>query len=78
MPEITQIFVSCGRHLRWASAPGNVLLAAKQTGLPRDPVANVSQIVRVDRVLLSERVGRLRPTEVELLVNGIDLVLVRA
>ena len=74
----TVVVVPLTSNLRWASAPGNVLLAAKRTGLPRDSVANVSQIVAVDRDILNERVGRIRPDEVELVLNGIDLVLGRA
>jgi mRNA interferase MazF len=54
-----------------------VLLTAKRTGLPRDSVANVTQIVAVDRTVLSERVGQLADTEIELLLTGIDLVLGR-
>ena len=45
---------------RLAAAPGNVMLPAATTGLPKDSVANVSQIVAIDRELLPERVGRLR------------------
>jgi mRNA interferase MazF len=74
----TVVVVPLTSNLRWALAPGNVLLAAKRTGLPRDSVANVSQIVAVDRDILNERVGRIRPDEVELVLNGIDLVLGRA
>jgi mRNA interferase MazF len=61
-----------------ASAPGNVSLSAKLSGLRRDSVANVSQILAVDRDPLGERAGRIRPDEVELALNGIDLVLGRA
>jgi len=55
-----------------------VLLAAKRTGLPRDSVANVSQIVAVDRSILTERVGHLSEHDLELVLAGIDLVLGRA
>ena len=64
-------------NLRWETAPGNVLLTATRTGLPRDSVANVSQIVAVDRTILTERVGQLPDTDIELLLHGIDLVLGR-
>jgi hypothetical protein len=37
--------------------PGNVLLKAKATGLPKDSVANVSQIVALDRGVLGTRAG---------------------
>ena len=73
----TVVVVPLTSKLRWASAPGNVLLIAKRTGLPRDSVANVSQIVAIDRAILTERVGQLSATDIELLLNGIDLVLGR-
>jgi mRNA interferase MazF len=73
----TVVVVPLTSNLRWASAPGNVLLAATRTGLPRDSVANVSQIVAIDRSLLTERVGHLSGDELELVLAGIDLVLGR-
>src|SRR5207237_7430259 len=45
----TVVVVPLTSNLRWASAPGNALLSARRTGLSRDSVANVSQIVSVDR-----------------------------
>lgn len=44
----TVVCVALTSNLRWAEAPGNVLLTAKATGLPKDSVANVSQIVTLD------------------------------
>ena len=56
----TVVCVPLTSNLTWADAPGNVLfLRGKVAGLPKDSVANVSQIVALDRSLLSERVGRL-------------------
>jgi mRNA interferase MazF len=60
---------------RWASAPGNVSLSARLTGLPKDSVANVSQIVTLDRDLLTERVAKLPRPKLELLLAGIDVIL---
>jgi mRNA interferase MazF len=74
----TTVVVPLTSNLRLAAAPGNVALDAARTGLPRDSVANVSQIVSVDRVLLTERVGRLSAPELRLVLAGIDLVLGRA
>jgi len=71
----TVVCVPLTSNLRWASAPGNVLLSARLTGLPKDSVANVSQIVTLDRDLLVERVGKLPRTKLELLFAGIDVVL---
>src|SRR3990170_1137380 len=50
----TAVVVPLTSNLRWSSAPGNVLLSARRTGLPRDSVANVSQTVAVDRSILTE------------------------
>ncbi|MBA3639235.1 MAG: hypothetical protein M3541_22730 [Acidobacteriota bacterium] len=47
-------------NLRLVDAPGNVLLPAKASGLPKDSVANVSQVITLDRDFLSERAERLR------------------
>jgi mRNA interferase MazF len=73
----TVVCVPLTSNLRWADAPGNVLLRARSTGLGKDSVANVSQIIAVDKVLLSERVGRIARSHVELLFAGLDVVLGR-
>lgn len=64
-------------NLRWAEAPGNLRLGARTTGLPKDSVANVSQIVAIDKALLTERAGKLPAAKTELLLSGIDVVLGR-
>jgi mRNA interferase MazF len=73
----TVVCVALTSNLRWADAPGNVRLAAKSTGLPKDSVANVSQVLTVDRVDLTERSGRLSASQIELVLAGIDVVLGR-
>jgi mRNA interferase MazF len=73
----TVVCVPLTSNLKWADAPGNVLLAARSTRLPKDSVANVSQIVALDRAVLTERVGKLSPAKVDLLLSGIDVVLGR-
>lgn len=73
----TAVAVPLTSNLRWAAAPGNVRLSARATGLPRDSVANVSQIVALDRSILIERVGKLSPSKLELVLAGIDTVLGR-
>jgi len=64
-------------NLRWTDAPGNVSLPARVTGLPKDSVANVSQIVALDKDLLTELAGKLQRAKLELLLAGIDVVLGR-
>lgn len=73
----TAVVVPLTSNLRWASAPGNVSLEARRTGLPKDSVANVSQIVAIDRSVLSEHVGRVSRRELSLILSGIDVVLGR-
>jgi mRNA interferase MazF len=73
----TVVVVPLTSNVRWASAPGNVLLKPRQTGLPKDSVANVSQIVAVDLEVLSQHVGRVSGAQLELVLSGIDVVLGR-
>lgn len=73
----TVVCVPLTSNLRWADAPGNVLLPARLTGLPKDSVGNVSQIVTLDRKNLIERTGQLPPKKLNLLLAGIDIVLGR-
>lgn len=73
----TAVCVPLTSNVRWATAPGNVLLSARLTGLPKDSVANVSQVVTLDRTDLTERVGRLSNAKTELILSGIDVVLGR-
>lgn len=73
----TVVVVPLTSNLRWASAPGNVPLKRRRTGLPKDSVANVSQIVAVNRSVLSEHVGRVSRAQLELILSGIDIVLDR-
>ncbi len=64
-------------NLRLAGAPGNVMLSSRSTNLWRDSVSNVSQIVTIDRSLLSEHVGSLAERNLMLVLAGIDLGLGR-
>jgi mRNA interferase MazF len=73
----TVVCVPLTSNLRWADAPGNVLLPARATRLTQDSVANVLLIVALDKALLTERVGKLSDAKVELLLSGIDVVLGR-
>lgn len=71
----TVVCVPLTSNLKWALAPGNVHLAARLTGLSKDSVANVSQIVSVDKDLLTARVGRLPTSKLGLVLSGIDTIL---
>jgi mRNA interferase MazF len=62
-------------NLKLANAPGNVFLSAKSTGLPKDSIANVSQLITVDKLFLREKVGKLTAKQLQKLNEGLRLVL---
>ncbi|MBI4220221.1 MAG: type II toxin-antitoxin system PemK/MazF family toxin [Chloroflexi bacterium] len=73
----TVVCVPLTSNFQWADAPGNVVLPSSMTQLPKDSVANVSQIVALDRSALTDRVGKLPRAQVDLLLSGLDIVLGR-
>jgi len=73
----TVVCVPLTSNLNWENAPGNVSLSARLTGLAKDSVANASQIVALDRDLLTEFIGRLSRAKLHLVLAGIDVVLGR-
>jgi mRNA interferase MazF len=73
----TVVCVPLTSNLKWAGAPGNVSLSARLTGLPKDSVANASQLVTLDGDLLTECVGKLPRAKLELIFSGIDVVMGR-
>ncbi len=73
----TIVCVPLTGNLRWELAPGNVSLSSRVTGLPKDSIANPSQIVALDRSLLTEPVGKLSQAKLQTILSGIDVVLGR-
>ena len=73
----TVVCVPLTSNLHWAEAPGNVLLPARATKLSKDSVANVSQLVTLDRSVLGEHVAKLSRRRVEMILSGIEVVLGR-
>lgn len=55
----TVIVLIITSNIQLAEAPGNVLLPSEISGLPRDSVINVSQILTVDKTFLVEQIGSL-------------------
>ncbi|HEY2232473.1 MAG TPA: type II toxin-antitoxin system PemK/MazF family toxin [Blattabacteriaceae bacterium] len=62
-------------NLRLVDAPGNVLLPALVTGLPRDSVVNVSQLLTLDRSFLTELVDKLSGRLLGDVETGLRLIL---
>jgi mRNA interferase MazF len=73
----TVVCVVLTSNLKWATAPGNVALPSSVTGLPKESVANVSQLVTMDKTDLTERTGKLPRSKLDLVLSGIDVVLGR-
>ncbi len=73
----TVVCVPLTSNLVWADAPGNTLVPAKVAGLPKDSVANASQIITIDRSFLTEWTGHLPPKYFAQILHGIDIVLGR-
>ncbi|MHC5825140.1 MAG: type II toxin-antitoxin system PemK/MazF family toxin [Nostoc sp.] len=71
----TVIVVIITSNTQLAQAPGNVLLPREATGLPRDSVANVSQIFTVDKTCLVECVGSLPEHLQEEIDEGLRTIL---
>jgi mRNA interferase MazF len=61
--------------VRWADSPGNILLTRRVSELPKDSVVNVSQLVAVDRSLLTARVSSLSSEAMQRIDEGLRLVL---
>ena len=73
----TAICVPLTSNVKWAEAPGCLLLPANATGLDRDSVAQTTLILAVDKECLRERVGRISQKQLERLLGGLDIVLGR-
>jgi len=73
----TVVCIPLTNNLKWGGAPGNVLLSARATGLPKDSVANVSLIIALDKQQLAERIGKIARRQLDLVLAGIDIILGR-
>jgi len=71
----TIIAVVLTSNLRLVDAPGNVLIPARASGLRKDSIANVSQIVTLDRAYLVELVGTMDSKTLRQVESGLRLVL---
>jgi mRNA interferase MazF len=71
----TVIVIIITSNTQLAEAPGNVLLSSKATGLAKDSVANVSQVLTADKSFLVERIGMLPEHLQELVDEGLRTIL---
>ena len=73
----TVVCVPLTSQVKWGEAAGNVLLSPRDTSLAKPSVANVSQIVALDRQILQRRVGKIPRKRLAAVLAGIDVVLGR-
>lgn len=73
----TVVCVPLTSQVKWAGAAGNVLLSPRETSLSKPSVANVSQIVALDRRILQQHVGKIPRKRLDAVLSGIDVVLGR-
>jgi len=71
----TVMVAAMSGNLDLAAAPGNVRVDAVDSGLSRDSVVNVSQILTLDRRLLGSRTGVLPARLLEAVDAGLVLAL---
>ena len=62
-------------NVRLAQAPGNVRLPKQASGLKKESVVNVTQLITLDKSFLSERVGRITSCKQREVEEGLRLVL---
>ena len=71
----TLLGIVLSSNTRLLAAPGNVLLPAASTGLPKDSVANVTQLLTLDGDYLADRAGRVPRKLMAHVDAGLRLVL---
>jgi mRNA interferase MazF len=71
----TVVVVVLTSNLTLADAPGNVLLTTRETGLPKESVANVAQVVTLDKTVLTEPLRRVPAPVLHTIEQGVRLVL---
>jgi mRNA interferase MazF len=71
----TVLCVVLTSNMRLLDAPGNVLLPVSETGLPKESVANVAQVVTLDEEYLAEGVKRITSELMSRVDAGLRLVM---
>jgi mRNA interferase MazF len=71
----TSICAAMTSNMRLAEAPGNVRVTRRASGLAQESVVNVSQLITLDKRMLTEKVGRLPAESLRDVDAGIKLVL---
>lgn len=71
----TVVVATVTSNLALAEAPGNVRIAKSDSGLPQPSVVNVSQLITLDRSILTSKVKALPGVAMDKVDGGLKLVL---
>ena len=71
----TVVVCALTSNIKRAAAPGNVLLKKGEGNIPKDSVANISQIITVNKSDLVERIGSLSPSRTKQIIRGVSLLI---
>lgn len=71
----TVVGVAISSNVDLAESPGNVELAAADSGLRRDSVVNVTQVLTIDKARLDDRAGEIDTASMWRVEAGLRLVL---
>ena len=71
----TAIVAVITSNLALADAPGNIRIGKAESGLSKPSVVNVSQVLTMDKALLTDRVRPLSAAAMIRIDNGLRLVL---
>ncbi len=71
----TAVAAVISSNIRLADAPGNFFISRRMSGLSKDSVVNVSQLVTLDRKYLSGKAGGLSTRHMATVDDGLRLVL---
>ncbi len=71
----TVIVLALTANPKMSEMKGNVFIRSDESGLPKDSVANVTQLTTINKLELTERVGQLPEWIIELVDDGLKLVL---
>ena len=71
----TVMAVAVTSNLALADAPGNVRMTRSESGLSKASVVNVSQVVTIDRTLVTQRIRALPGDVMRAVDEGLRMVL---
>ncbi len=71
----TVIVAAITSNVSLADAPGNVRLGHRESRLKRDSVVNISQVLTVDKRVLTERISQVASATLTEVEDGLRLIL---